>query len=156
MCCRLGAVSFQVDSWAYGEIWIWLDVVLGSSLVDVLVYGKCRIMSDARRMFDEIENLNAITWNVIVRRWYHEMGNEKEAVVMFSKMIRAYIRPLNFTFSNSLLLLLVLVYLHSRRGFTIQIHGVRLLHMAIVYFPFLSLYSLACIRPHLVHVIFSF
>ena len=65
MCCRLGAVSFQVDSWAYGEIWIWLDVVLGSSLVDVLVYGKCRIMSNARRMFDEIENLNAITWNAI-------------------------------------------------------------------------------------------
>ena len=51
------------------------------------------------------------------------MGNEKEAVVMFSKMIRANIRRLNFTFSNALLLLLVLVNLHSRRGFTIQIHG---------------------------------
>ena len=33
---------------------------------------------------------------------------------------------------------------------------VRLLYMAILYFPFLGLYSLAYIRPHLVQVILSF
>ncbi|KAM7512355.1 hypothetical protein LguiB_011230 [Lonicera macranthoides] len=40
------------------------NVILGSSFVDV--YGKCQVMSDTRRMFDEIDNPNAVSWNVIV------------------------------------------------------------------------------------------
>ncbi|OVA07277.1 Pentatricopeptide repeat [Macleaya cordata] len=76
------------------------NVILGSSLVDI--YGKCRVIKDSRRMFDEIQNPNAISWNVIVRR-YLEIGEEKEAVVMFFNMIRANVRPLNFTFSNALI-----------------------------------------------------
>lgn len=75
------------------------NVILESSLVDV--YGKCRVMSDARRMFDEIQNPSAISWNVIVRR-YLEMGREREAVYMFFEMIRANAKPLHFTVSNSL------------------------------------------------------
>ena len=98
----------------YGFGW---NVILGSSLVDV--YGKCGVMSDARRMFDEIENPNAITWNVIVRR-YLEMGNEREAVVMFFKMIRANFRPLNFTFSNALVACSSISALLEG----IQIHGI--------------------------------
>ncbi|XP_077214345.1 tetratricopeptide repeat (TPR)-like superfamily protein [Tasmannia lanceolata] len=76
------------------------NVVLGSSLVDI--YGKCWIICDARRMFDEIPRPNAISWNVIIRR-YLEMGQEEEAVVMFFKMVRGHIRSLNFTFSNALI-----------------------------------------------------
>ncbi|KAM7253242.1 hypothetical protein ACFE04_025860 [Oxalis oulophora] len=75
------------------------NVILESSLVDV--YGKCRLISDSRRMFDEIESPNNVSWNVIVRR-YLEAGEEKEAVVMFSRMLRADVRPLNHTFSNTL------------------------------------------------------
>ncbi|KAF8377092.1 hypothetical protein HHK36_030465 [Tetracentron sinense] len=76
------------------------NVILGSSIVDI--YGKCRVINDARRMFDEIKNPNSVSWNVIVRR-YLEMGDEEEAVVMFFKMIRINVRPLNFTFSNALI-----------------------------------------------------
>ncbi|KAK6792182.1 hypothetical protein RDI58_011263 [Solanum bulbocastanum] len=92
------------------------NVILGSSLVDV--YGKCRRMGDARRMFDEIERPNAVTWNVIVRR-YLEMGNGKESVFLFFKMISLNVRPLTFTVSNAL------VACSSFRGFreVIQIHG---------------------------------
>ncbi|KAK4340951.1 hypothetical protein RND71_039452 [Anisodus tanguticus] len=92
------------------------NVILGSSLVDV--YGKCRRMSDARRMFDEIERPNAVTWNVIVRR-YLEMGNGKESVFLFFKMISLNARPLTFTVSNAL------VACSSFGGFRegIQIHG---------------------------------
>ncbi|XVE60219.1 hypothetical protein DITRI_Ditri05aG0110400 [Diplodiscus trichospermus] len=75
------------------------NVILGSSLVDV--YGKCGVISDARLMFDEIENPTDVSWNVIVRR-YLEIGDGKEAVSMFFKMFREDIRPLNFTFSNAL------------------------------------------------------
>ncbi|GFY85530.1 tetratricopeptide repeat (TPR)-like superfamily protein [Actinidia rufa] len=76
------------------------NVILESSLVDV--YGKCQVMSDARRMFDEIKNPNAISWNVIVRR-YLDMGQEREAVFMFFEMIRVNGKPLCFTVSNSLI-----------------------------------------------------
>lgn len=75
------------------------NVILGSSLVDV--YGKCRFMSDARRMFDELPEPNPVSWNVIVRR-YLEMGDGKEAVSTFFKMFSTNARPLNFTFSNAL------------------------------------------------------
>ncbi|KAL6511981.1 hypothetical protein OROGR_021578 [Orobanche gracilis] len=76
------------------------NVILESSLVDV--YGKCGVMNDARRMFDEIENPNNITWNVIVRR-YLEIGDGKESLNMFSKMTRMKVNPLSFTVSNTIL-----------------------------------------------------
>ncbi|EEF32291.1 pentatricopeptide repeat-containing protein At3g26540 [Ricinus communis] len=76
------------------------NVILGSALVDV--YGKCKVMSEARLMFNEIENCNDVTWNVIVRR-YLDVGNEREAVKMFFKMFQTDVRPLNFTFSNALI-----------------------------------------------------
>lgn len=76
------------------------NVILASSLVDV--YGKCGKIIDARKMFDEIKIPNAVSWNVIVRR-YLEMGDGKGAVHMFFKMLRTNnIKPLNFTFSNAL------------------------------------------------------
>ncbi|KAJ7942695.1 putative Pentatricopeptide repeat-containing protein [Quillaja saponaria] len=75
------------------------NIILGSSLVDV--YGKCGILSDARKMFHEIQCPNAISWNVIVRR-YLEMGDGKEAIFLFFQMLSTDIRPLHFTFSNAL------------------------------------------------------
>ncbi|KAK3011091.1 hypothetical protein RJ639_011545 [Escallonia herrerae] len=75
------------------------NVILGSSLVDV--YGKCGDMSDSRRMFDEIPYPNAISWNVIVRR-YLKAGEEREAVFMFFEMVRTNKMPINHTVSNAL------------------------------------------------------
>ncbi|XP_073286035.1 pentatricopeptide repeat-containing protein At3g26540 [Primulina huaijiensis] len=92
------------------------NVILESSIVDV--YGKCRLMSDARRMFDEIRNPNDVSWNVIVRR-YLDTGDGKEAVNMFSKMVRAKVSPMSFTFSNAILA--CLSYGGLREG--AQIHG---------------------------------
>lgn len=81
----------------FGLCW---NVILGSSIVDV--YGKCQVMSDARRMFGEIPTPNEVSWNVIIRR-YLEMGEGEEAVVLFFQMIRKNVRSLNFTFSNALI-----------------------------------------------------
>ncbi|GAB4836715.1 hypothetical protein Ancab_001629 [Ancistrocladus abbreviatus] len=75
------------------------NVILATCLVDI--YGKCHIMSEARRMFDEINNPNVVSWNVIVRR-YLEIGDETEAVSMFFRIFRAGVRPLTYTFSNAL------------------------------------------------------
>ncbi|TYJ46427.1 hypothetical protein E1A91_A02G120500v1 [Gossypium mustelinum] len=93
------------------------NVILGSSLVDV--YGKCGFISDARRMFDEIENPTIISWNVIVRQ-YIEVGDGEEAILMFFKMLRDDVRPLNFTFSNALVACSSMSAL--KEG--LQIHGV--------------------------------
>ncbi|KAG5050433.1 hypothetical protein AAZX31_04G223900 [Glycine max] len=94
------------------------NVILGSSLVDV--YGKCGVMADARRMFHEIPQPNAVTWNVIVRR-YLDAGDAKEAVFMFSRMFStSAVRPMNFTFSNALVACSSVSAL--REG--VQIHGV--------------------------------
>lgn len=75
------------------------NVILGTSLVDA--YGKCRIMSDAIRSFNEIPNPNSVSWNVIIRR-YLEVGDGISAVAMFFKMFQEDVRPLNHTFSNAL------------------------------------------------------
>lgn len=93
------------------------NVILGSSLVDV--YGKCRVMSDARRMFDEIQYPNAITWNVIVRR-YLDNGNGREAIIMFSRMLSTNVKPFNFILSNALLACMSISAI--KEG--MQIHGV--------------------------------
>lgn len=93
------------------------NVILGSSLVDV--YGKCQVMSDARKMFHEIRYPNAITWNVIVRR-YFDNGDCREAVLMFSRMLSTAIRPLKFTLSNALVACSSIAAL--KEG--MQIHGV--------------------------------
>ncbi|XP_073004599.1 pentatricopeptide repeat-containing protein At3g26540 [Typha latifolia] len=76
------------------------NVIIGTSLVDV--YGKCDIVDEARKLFDLMPHPNAISWNVIIRR-YLEAGRGDEAVAMFFRMIGAGIRPLSFTVSNTFL-----------------------------------------------------
>ncbi|EYU32474.1 hypothetical protein MIMGU_mgv1a023403mg [Erythranthe guttata] len=76
------------------------NVILETSLVDV--YGKCRAMVDARRMFDEIEKPNDVSWNVIIRR-YLEMSEGSEALNVFSKMIKTKVKPMSFTVLNAVL-----------------------------------------------------
>uniref|UniRef100_A0A2N9EN27 Pentacotripeptide-repeat region of PRORP domain-containing protein n=1 Tax=Fagus sylvatica TaxID=28930 RepID=A0A2N9EN27_FAGSY len=93
------------------------NVILESSLVDV--YGKCQVINDAQRMFNEIKNPTAVSWNVIVRR-YLEMGDGKQAVFMFFQMFPAAVRPFNFTFSNALIACSSICAL--KEG--MQIHGV--------------------------------
>ncbi|CAH2045363.1 unnamed protein product [Thlaspi arvense] len=76
------------------------NVDLETSFVDV--YGKCRDMSDARRVFDEIKHPSDVSWNVIVRR-YLEMGSNDDAVGMFFKMLELNVRPLIHTVSSAVL-----------------------------------------------------
>ncbi|RWV93770.1 hypothetical protein GW17_00043748 [Ensete ventricosum] len=76
------------------------NVILDTSVVDV--YGKCLAMDDAKKMFDSIIDPNAVSWNVIVRR-YLDAGRAREALLMFFRMIREGVKPLSFTVSNALI-----------------------------------------------------
>lgn len=93
------------------------NVVLASSLVDI--YGKCWDINDARRVFDEIQSPNSISWNIIIRR-YLETGNDKDAVFMFFKLIGTNVLPLKFTFSTALMACSSINGLDEG----VQIHGV--------------------------------
>ncbi|PWA84465.1 Pentatricopeptide repeat-containing protein [Artemisia annua] len=76
------------------------NVIIASSIVDV--YGKCGLLGDARRMFYEMCKPNEVSWNVIVRRHY-DMGEEREAVVLFFEMVNANdVVPLSFTVSSAI------------------------------------------------------
>nr|GMD91052.1 pentatricopeptide repeat-containing protein At3g26540 [Ipomoea batatas] len=92
------------------------NVILETSLVDA--YGKCQEMDDARRMFDEIENPNNVSWNVIIRR-YLDMDAGKDVVSLFSELVRANVVPLTFTVSNALVACLTIGALTEG----LQIHG---------------------------------
>ncbi|WOH02427.1 hypothetical protein DCAR_0521816 [Daucus carota subsp. sativus] len=100
-CCGVGlelGLSKQIHGLIF-KLGFAGNVILGCGLVDI--YGKCSVMGDARKVFDETGNPNVVSWNVIVRR-YLENGEGKEAVFMFSEMIRNNLVPLNYTVSNAL------------------------------------------------------
>uniref|UniRef100_A0ACD5URM4 Uncharacterized protein n=1 Tax=Avena sativa TaxID=4498 RepID=A0ACD5URM4_AVESA len=75
------------------------NVILGTALIDV--YGKCLLLPHARRAFDAISEPNAISWNVIIRR-YLLAGMGDMAVDMFFRMVWAGVRPLVYTVSHAI------------------------------------------------------
>ncbi|XP_020111479.1 pentatricopeptide repeat-containing protein At3g26540 [Ananas comosus] len=77
------------------------NIILCTALVDV--YGKCRVVDDARKAFESMPSPNPVSWNVIIRR-YLEVGRGDDAILMFFRMIQTgAVVPLNFTVSNALL-----------------------------------------------------
>ncbi|KDP32337.1 hypothetical protein JCGZ_13262 [Jatropha curcas] len=58
-------------------------VFVSSSLVDM--YGKCGILKDARKMFDNMPQKNVVTWNSLIMG-YVQNGFHQEAIEMFYDM----------------------------------------------------------------------
>ncbi|KAL3513787.1 hypothetical protein ACH5RR_026504 [Cinchona calisaya] len=59
------------------------DVMVGTSLVDM--YGKCREISDSRKVFDNMPERNVTTWNAMIGG-YMKDGDLKSAIVLFEEM----------------------------------------------------------------------
>ncbi|XP_024537106.1 putative pentatricopeptide repeat-containing protein At1g69350, mitochondrial [Selaginella moellendorffii] len=57
----------------------------------VLAYGKCRSVSDARKVFDGIEEPNVFSWTVIIAA-YAENEDHREAVQFFRRMNQEGVR----------------------------------------------------------------
>ncbi|EFJ11768.1 hypothetical protein SELMODRAFT_41818, partial [Selaginella moellendorffii] len=57
----------------------------------VLAYGKCRSVSDARKVFDGIEEPNVFSWTVIIAA-YAENKDHREAVQFFRRMNQEGVR----------------------------------------------------------------
>ncbi|KAK9103678.1 hypothetical protein Sjap_020932 [Stephania japonica] len=76
-----------------------LNCMVGSSLVDL--YGKCGIVEDARRLFDEFILVDLVLWNVMIS-CYSLNGYFEDAFEVFRLMRSEGEKGDGFTFSNLL------------------------------------------------------
>lgn len=65
-------------------------VFVSSSLVDA--YGKCGILEDARKVFDNMSDKNVVTWNSMIGS-YVQNGFDVEAARVFSEMRLEDVEP---------------------------------------------------------------
>ncbi|KAI4380683.1 hypothetical protein MLD38_006846 [Melastoma candidum] len=72
---------------------------VASSLVDM--YGKCGALEDARKLFDGMDERNAVVWNCMIVG-YVRNGNEQEALRMFYEMRIEDVEPTRVTVSSFL------------------------------------------------------
>eukprot|EP01018_Ginkgo_biloba_P024010 Gb_22311 [translate_table: standard] len=75
------------------------DMFLGNKLV--LVYAKCGILMDARRVFDQMHKRNVVSWTVMIAA-YARHGYSEEALTLFCRMPQTGIQPNQFTFASIL------------------------------------------------------
>ncbi|XP_057815489.1 pentatricopeptide repeat-containing protein At2g13600 [Cryptomeria japonica] len=65
------------------------------------MYDTCGSIEDARKVFDDIDNPNVYSWNMIIAA-YRSHGISQEAFKLFHQMQRTAVQPDNFTFSSIL------------------------------------------------------
>ncbi|KFK27163.1 hypothetical protein AALP_AA8G343300 [Arabis alpina] len=74
-------------------------VFVASSLADM--YGKCGVLDDARKVFDEIPERNVVAWNALMVG-YVQNGMNEEAFRLLSDMRKEGIEPTRVTVSTCL------------------------------------------------------
>ncbi|GAA0153557.1 hypothetical protein LIER_37697 [Lithospermum erythrorhizon] len=73
-----------------------VDGVLGSKLV--FMYVKCGDLREGRRVFDEVANEKVFLWNMLMNEYAH-IGDYKESVDLFCRMIEFGVEPNAYSFS---------------------------------------------------------
>ncbi|KAK9142655.1 hypothetical protein Syun_012055 [Stephania yunnanensis] len=74
-----------------------LNVFMGSSLVDM--YGKCKVIRDARKLFDEVPERNVVSWSCLIYG-YAQFGEDDEALRLFKQGVVEELEVNDFTFSS--------------------------------------------------------
>ncbi|KAJ3706317.1 hypothetical protein LUZ61_010022 [Rhynchospora tenuis] len=98
-CNSLGS---QIGSAAHGiafGLGLNSDIVVCTSLIDM--YAKSHQINDARGVFDGMNKRNVISWNAIIVG-YGQEGNIREAMLLFSQMLREGFKPDDLTMSSIL------------------------------------------------------
>ncbi|KAL5545810.1 hypothetical protein UlMin_005497 [Ulmus minor] len=86
-----------------------------ASLVDM--YAKCRVIEDARKVFDEMPSRDLVTWTVLIGA-YAECGNAYESLVLFDLLREEGIVP-------DKIAMVTVVYACAKLG---ALHKARLVH----------------------------
>ncbi|GKV33224.1 hypothetical protein SLEP1_g41754 [Rubroshorea leprosula] len=73
------------------------NVYMGSALVDM--YAKCGSVAFARRVFDEMNERNRVSWNSLIT-CYEQNGPVGEALVVFTRMMDCGIEPDEVTLAS--------------------------------------------------------
>ncbi|KAJ7540063.1 hypothetical protein O6H91_10G000500 [Diphasiastrum complanatum] len=71
------------------------DVVVGNTLVDM--YAKCGCTEDARELFDNMNERDAVSWIAMIAG-YAQNGLGKEALALYEQMKQEGVQPDNVTF----------------------------------------------------------
>ncbi|KAI5067643.1 hypothetical protein GOP47_0018171 [Adiantum capillus-veneris] len=75
------------------------DQMVGCALIHM--YGKCGCVESAREVFDNIHEQNVHTWTAMISV-YSQHGFARNALVLFSQMLKEHIKPNEITFVNVL------------------------------------------------------
>ncbi|KAG7010533.1 Pentatricopeptide repeat-containing protein, chloroplastic, partial [Cucurbita argyrosperma subsp. argyrosperma] len=99
-CAKSGLLDLgmQVHS-AIVKLGFSLNPYISSALVDM--YGKCWSMSNAQKVFDEMQCPNVVTWNSLVTGYLHA-GCSLMAITWFLEMLKQGIEPTPFSLSGVL------------------------------------------------------
>ncbi|XP_072954229.1 pentatricopeptide repeat-containing protein At5g66520-like [Typha angustifolia] len=95
-CAVLGAL--ETGKWVHSYIKrkrLHMTVTLGTAVVDF--YAKCGCIENAFEAFDKMQMRNAWTWTVLIRGLANN-GRGREALDLFSSMLKDNLRPTEVTF----------------------------------------------------------
>ena len=71
------------------------DIFNANSLI--VMYAKCGLLAEARRIFNEIPMRDVVSWTTMISG-YFENGHEEEALFCFERMQKEGIIPNEITF----------------------------------------------------------
>jgi pentatricopeptide repeat protein len=69
---------------------LYTDVVLGNALIDM--YAKCGHVGDARHMFNQMPNQDAVSWTAMIAG-YGKHGDCKKALKLYEEMLQTGMKP---------------------------------------------------------------
>lgn len=81
------------------EILFEVDNFLQSNLLDM--YAKCGSMKDARKVFNDMDKANVVSWTTLIAGYTRE-GHGKEALALFERMKQECVNPDEIAISSAL------------------------------------------------------
>uniref|UniRef100_A0A0E0HQ03 DYW domain-containing protein n=1 Tax=Oryza nivara TaxID=4536 RepID=A0A0E0HQ03_ORYNI len=99
-CAQLGALS--MGKWVHrviAEEDLDPNVYVMTALIDM--YAKCGSISEARRIFNTMDNKNVVSWNAMIAG-YGLHGQGAEALKLYKDMLDAHLLPTSATFLSVL------------------------------------------------------
>ncbi|KAG8384556.1 hypothetical protein BUALT_Bualt04G0130100 [Buddleja alternifolia] len=74
------------------------NICVANAILDM--YGKCGALAEARRIFDEMERRDNVSWNAVITAC--EQNEDEETLLLFISMLRSSMDPDEFTYGSVL------------------------------------------------------